>query len=243
MQSSSFIYIAALAVSLLPLSAAPQKPEVTLESVLKKMDATAADFRTVQAALEWDTYEKVIDEVDDVETGTIYYRRTDKGIEMMAEIKMAGSSLTSLKPAPKYVLFNQGKIRMYQPKVEQVTVYDPGKNRAEFESYVALGFGGSGQDLAKAFDVTLAGTETIGGIATARLELVPKSEKVRNTYNKIELWIDLNRGISVQQKFTTPQQDYRLCKYSSIQLNEKKIPDDVFKLKTSGKTQTISPRG
>jgi hypothetical protein len=244
MKTPSFI-IVALTLSFLPLSAAPpQKPDnVTLESVLKKMDATAADFHTSQAALEWDTYEKVIDEVDDVETGTIYYRRIGNEIEMMAEIKMAGSSLTSLKPAPKYVLFNEGKIRMYQPKVDQVTVYDPGKNRAEFESYVALGFGGSGQDLVKAFDVTLAGTETIGGIATAKLELVPKAARVKNTYNKIELWIDLNRGISVQQKFTTPQQDYRLCKYSSIQLNEKKIPDDVFKLKTTSKTQTISPHG
>jgi hypothetical protein len=66
---------------------------------------------------------------------------------------------------------------------------------------------------------------------------------VRNTYNKIFLWIDLDKGISVQQQFFSPQGDYRLTKYSSIQLNEKKIADDVFKLKTTGKTQTISPKG
>jgi hypothetical protein len=47
----------------------------------------------------------------------------------------------------------------------------------------------------------------------------------------------------VQQQFFSPQGDYRLTKYSSIQLNEKKIADDVFKLKTTGKTQTISPKG
>jgi hypothetical protein len=130
---------------------------------------------------------------------------------------------------------------MYQPKPDQVTVYDLGKNRVDLESYVVLGFGGSGQDLQKAFDVTYVGAETISGVATAKLQLLPKSDKVRNTYNRIFLWIDLDNGISVQQQFFSPQGDYRLTKYSS--LNEKKIPDEVFKLKTTSKTQTISPKG
>jgi outer membrane lipoprotein-sorting protein len=56
------------------------------------------------------------------------------------------------------------------------------------------------------------------------------------------LWIDLDKGISVQQQFLTPQGDYRLTKYSAIRINEK-ISDDVFKLKTTGKTQTITPNG
>jgi outer membrane lipoprotein-sorting protein len=140
------------------------------------------------------------------------------------------------------VLFSKGVIRIYQPKTDQVTVYDVGKNRAAVESFLVLGFGGSGQDLASAFDVTYEGPETIDGAATAKLQLIPKSEKVRNTYNKIFLWIDLDRGISVQQKFISPQQDYRLTRYSSIRVNEK-IGDDVFKLKTTSKTQTLSPRG
>ncbi|HEY3974327.1 MAG TPA: outer membrane lipoprotein carrier protein LolA [Candidatus Sulfotelmatobacter sp.] len=207
------------------------------------MDSTSATFRTTQADFEWDTYEKVIDELDDIETGTIYYRRNGKDIEMMAEVKKAGGDPKNLKPEPKYVLFSNGIIRMYQPKPDQVTVYDLGKNRSEFESYLVLGFGGSGQDLVKAFDVTYVGPETVNGVATAQLQLIPKSEKVRNTYNKILLWIDLDKGISVQQKFITPQGDYRLTKYSNIQLNEKKIPDSVFKLNTTSKTQTISPKG
>ena len=70
----------------------------------------------------------------------------------------------------------------------------------------------------------------------------PKSEKVRNTYKQIFLWIDLERGISVQQQVFQPDGDYRLAKYSSIRLNEK-ISDEVFKLKTTGKTQTITPTG
>ncbi len=213
-----------------------------LNTVLKRMDTAAAGFRSAQADFEWDTYEKVIDEVDDIQTGTIYYRRVGKEIEMMADVKMAGSDPKKLKPEPKFVLLSKGKFRMYQPKMDQITEFDLGKNRADLESYVVLGFGGSGQDLVKTFDVTYIGPETINGIATAKLKLVPKSEKVRNTYKEIFLWIDLDRGISAQQQAFQPDGNYRLAKYPSIRLNEK-INDDVFKLKTTSKTQTISPTG
>ncbi len=236
----------AVASSTVGFTSAPQaKPADSgnLDAVLKKMDSAAANFRSTQADFEWDTYEKVIDEIDDIQNGTIYYRRVGKDIEMMAVVKMEGSDAAKLKPEPKYVLFSNGKISMYQPKPDQVTVYDLGKKRVDFESYVVLGFGGSGQDLVKAFDVTYLGPETVNGVATAKLQLIPKSEKVRNTYNRILLWIDLDKGISVQQQFFSPQGDYRLTKYHSIELNGKKIPDEVFKLKTTGKTQTISPRG
>ena len=215
---------------------------VTLETILKKMDTVSASFRTGQAEFEWDNYQRVIDEIVDVQTGTIYYRRTGKEIEMMADVKKAGTSLATAKTEPKYVLFSEGKIRMYQPKPDQVTVYDLGKDRADLESYVVLGFGGSGQDLQKAFDVKFQGTETVNGVSAAKLELTPKSEKVRRNYNRMILWIDPDKGVSVQQEFFTPQGDYRLCKYSSIKLNEK-IDNDVFKLKTTGKTQTLSPKG
>jgi outer membrane lipoprotein-sorting protein len=204
-----------------------------LAAVLKKMDTAAAAFRTTQADFEWDRYEKVIDEIDDIQSGTIYYRRNGQDVEMMAVIK---------KPEPKFVLFTNGKIQVYQPKADQVTIYDSGKNRGDVESYLVLGFGGSGQDLVKAFDTTSQGAETINNVATAKLQLIPKSEKVRNTFAKILLWIDLDRGISVQQQFFEPQGDYKLAKYTNIRVNEK-IPNEVFQLKTTGKTQFVSPKG
>jgi outer membrane lipoprotein-sorting protein len=225
-----------LGCCLLVFAATPQeKPaDAALDAVLKKMDTAAASFRTTQAEFEWDRYEKVIDEVDDIQSGTIYYRRAGKEIQMKADIT---------KPDRKFVLFSGGKIKMYLPKPDQVTVYDLGKNSSDFEAYLVLGFGGSGQDLVKAFDVTYVGPETINGVATAELQLIPKSDRVRNsTLKRILLWIDLERGISVQQQFFEPQGDYRLAKYSAIKVNEK-IGSDVFQLKTTGKTQTISPRG
>jgi len=105
-----------------------------------------------------------------------------------------------------------------------------------------LGFGGRGHDLAKSFDVNYGGMEQIEGINAAKLELTPKSQRVKGMFQAITLWIDPARGVSVQQKFLEPSGDYRLAKYSNIQINAK-IAGDVFKLKTTGKTQTVSPTG
>ena len=245
MKHLSLVVAIVLGCSALGFGAAPQsKPDdsANLESILRKMDAVAASFRTAQAEFEWDNYQKVIDEVVDVQTGNIYYRRSAKDIEMMANVKKAGASASSLKPEPKYVLFSEGKVKMYEPKIDRVTVYDLGKEKADLESYVVLGFGGSGHDLQKAFDVTYLGTENVNGANAAKLQLIPKSERVKKTYNRMLLWIDPDKGVSMQQEFFTPQGDYKLCKYSAIRINEK-LSEEVFKLKTTGKTQTISPRG
>jgi outer membrane lipoprotein-sorting protein len=196
------------------------------------MDAAASTFQSTQADFVWDQYQRVVDE-HDMQKGTVYYRRSGKEIEMMAEIK---------EPDPKSVLYKDGKLQVYQPKLEQVMVYPAGGNHNEIESYLVLGFGGSGQDLQKSFEVSYQGEETIDGIATAKLQLIPKSEKARNYFPKILLWIDLSRGISVQQQLMQGQSDYRLAKYSAIRVNAK-IGNDVFQRKTTKKTQFVSPRG
>jgi outer membrane lipoprotein-sorting protein len=210
--------------------AAAQAP--TLESVLKKMDAAAANFQTTQADFVWDQYQRVVDE-HDTQKGTVYYRKSGKEIEMMADIK---------EPEQKYLLYKDGKLQVYQPRIEQVMEYTAGANHNEIESYLVLGFGGSGQDLKKAFDVTYQGEETIDNIATAKLHLTPKGEKIKNYFTDAFLWIDLNRGISVQQKFMQSQGDYRVANYSAVKVNAK-IGNDVFRLKTTGKTKFVSPRG
>jgi outer membrane lipoprotein-sorting protein len=229
------VFVILLSLASVSAVATPRSQESkssSLESVLKRMDAAASNFRTTQADFVWEQYQKVVNDKD-TQKGTVYYRRAGKDIQMMAEVK---------EPERKYVLFKDGKLQVYQPKIEQVMIYATGKNREEIESYLVLGFGGSGQDLLKAFEVSYQGPESVDSVSTAKLQLIPKSEKLHNTFKEIFLWIDLARGISVQQQFFEPQGDYRLAKYSSIRLNEK-IPADVFQLKTTGKTQVVSPRG
>ncbi len=84
-------------------------------------------------------------------------------------------------------------------------------------------------------------SETVNGTQAAKLELIPKSVKLRNNIDRILLWID-PKGISIQQQLFEPGGDYRLAKYSDIQINQR-LPGDVFKLKTTGKTRFISPQG
>ena len=213
------------------VSAQNQK-SVALENVLKKMDEAAAHFQSAQADFVWDQYQRVVDEHDKQE-GTAYYKRAGKDIEMLADIK---------QPDPKFVLYKDGKLQVYQPKIEQVMQYPAGANRGELESYLVLGFGGSGEDLKKSFDVSYEGAETIDGVETAKLGLIPKSEKIRGIFSKIFLWIDMAKGISVQQKFMQSQGDYRLVNYSGVRIPAK-IGNDVFQLHTTSKTQFVSPRG
>lgn len=203
-----------------------------LEKVLSRMDETASQFRSAEANLSWEQYQKVIND-SDVEEGKIYFRRNGKDIQMMADIS---------KPDPRQISYNGGKVQLFEPKVDRITVYSPGKSRADLESFVVLGFGGGGHELLKTFDVKYAGTEDLNGVQTDKLELTPKSARLRGMFESLVMWIDPKLGVAVQQKFFQPEGDYRLTKYSDIRLNQK-IPDSVFKLKTDSKTTTVSPQG
>jgi len=221
-----------LATLLLAVASAFAQNDPNLQKILDQMDATAAQFRTAQANFEWDQFFKVVNETD-TQKGTVYYRRSGKDIQMMAEIT----------DPPKTVLFSEGKVQVYEPRLKRVTTYEAGKNREAVESFLVLGFGGSGHDMLKSFDVKYLGTENVGGVNAAKLELTPKSDRVRGIFARILLWIDPARGISVQQQFFEPSGDYRLAKYSDIKVNQK-IPDSVFKLKTSGDTKVVAgPKG
>jgi outer membrane lipoprotein-sorting protein len=208
-------------------------PNAALDRVLSQMDAAAANFRTTEADVLWDQYQRVVDE-HEAQRGKVYFRRAGNEIQMAADIT---------EPDQKYVLFSGTKVQVYQPKIEQVTAYNTGKNREAFESFLVLGFGGRGHDMLKSFQVKYLGNEKVDATDAVKLELVPKAVRVRNNVDHIVLWIDPTRGISVQQQFFFgPSGDYRLAKYSDIKVNEK-ISDAVFKLKTTGKTKFISTQG
>src|SRR5208282_3402458 len=221
-----------LMLFLLALAAAARAQQSPLEQIVRSMDRAAANFHTTEASFVWDQYQKVVDDTD-TQKGKVYFRRTGNAVEMAADIT---------DPAPQQVLFTEGKVQLYQPRIDQVTVYNAGKDRAAVESFLVLGFGGSGQDMLKSFDISYISTEKVAGVDAAKLQLVPKSQQVKNTFDHILLWIDPAQGISIQQQFFTPSGDYRLAKYSDIKLNEK-ISDTAFKLRTTPKTKVVSPQG
>ena len=182
------------------------------------MDTAAANFHALQANFVWEQYQKIVEDKD-YQKGTIYYRRQGKGIEMMADIT----------DPQKAVLYRDGKVQVAQPN-QGITPYDAGKNREAVESFLVLGFGGSGRELVQQFDVKYDGVETVDGVKTAKLELTPKSERVKKVFDKILLWIDPARGISLQQQFFEPTSgNYRLATYTNV-LFKQKLDDSVFKL-------------
>jgi outer membrane lipoprotein-sorting protein len=220
------------ACALLSTAAWSQSDPAGLDRVLTQMDAAAKNFRTTEASFVWEQYQKVIDETD-TQKGKIYFRREGSDTQMAADVE---------EPDKKYVVYSGGKVQVYQPKIDQVNEYSPGKSRADLESFLILGFGGSGHDLLKSYDVKYQGSENANGVAAGKLELIPKSARLRGNIERILLWIDPTRGVSVQQQFFEPGGDYRLAKYSQIQINQK-LPDNAFKLKTTGKTRFVSPQG
>jgi outer membrane lipoprotein-sorting protein len=205
-------------------------PDSSLEKILAKMDETAARFRTAEANFTWTTYNSVVNEESGHQTGKIYFQRNGNETEMAADID---------PPDAQQVIFSRGKIQLYKTRIDTVDVYDATAHREEFETFLVLGFGSSGDDMRKSFEVTYGGEEKIDGTDAAKLELVPKSDKIKEHFPQIVLWINPENGISVQQKLMEANGDYRLAKYSGIKLGQK-IPAKVFQLKTSGKTKVTT---
>lgn len=230
-------YFLLVAAVLMSMCAFAQKPgaagEGDLESVLSKMDQASVSFKSAQASFQWDQYSDLMKKIDDVQNGAVSFRRNNKGIDAVFDIT---------SPAPKVILFTSkdGKLRIYEPRTDQVTQRDVTKNKSDVEAVMSLGFGGRGHDLLKSYQVKLIGWETVDNVKTAKLELVPKDDKFRNMVNRILLWMDPARDISLKQQFFEPSGDYRLAHYTNPRLNEK-IPDDAFKLKTSGNTKVVTP--
>jgi len=202
-----------------------------LERVLAAMDNAAKGFHTAEANFTFDQYTKLVDE-HDLQKGKLYFRRQGTDVETAADFS-----------EPKqYAIYSNGTAQLYNPKIDTVNQYKAEKNRAQVDAMLLLGFGGGGHSLLPNYDIVYAGTESINGTKADKLELTPKSKDMLKNITKIVLWIDPARGISVQQQMWFPGGEYRMAKYTDIQLN-KKVSDEVFKLKTTGKTKFIPPNG
>lgn len=202
-----------------------------LATVLAKMNQSSKAFKSAQGDFEFQSYQKLTDDTD-TQKGRIYFRRTKNGVDAAFDIGGA---------APKQVVYKDGKLQIYEKKINQVTERDVSKNKSDVEAFLSLGFGASGDELQRDYAVKMDDWETVDGVRTARLDLTPRKEKVQQTYNRIILWIDPERDVLLKQQFFEHSGDYRLAHYTGMKLNEK-ISDDVFRLKTNGNTKTLRPQ-
>ncbi|HEY7680046.1 MAG TPA: hypothetical protein VIC04_05955 [Terriglobia bacterium] len=202
--------------------------ETTLTSVLAGMDRAAAQFTSVAANLE---YTKVTVIVDDhsTERGRILFEKARGKLRVMLAFE---------QPSEKYILFSDGKVSIYRPKIAEIEEYSLANNQGLLEQFLMLGFGTSGTELQKSYAVTLKGEETLEGQPVVHLELVPKDAAVGARLQRIELWLSPQTWQPLQQKFVEPSKDYLIARYRDVRNNEK-IDAKNFRLPVRGKVRTV----
>jgi len=221
------LLVPAAAIFISPAFAQPKSAD--LAAVLHQMDEASARFKSAQADFRWDMYERVVRETT-TQNGTIYFLKTGSGLQMGAKIN---------PPAAKLIEYKDGTLKMFEPDADHMTILSAGNNKAQYESFLTLGFGGSGTDLAKAWDITNMGTEPINDgskvVTTTKLNLVSKDPNVRNMFTHVIIWVDPARGISLKQQFFTPSEDQRTTYFTNIRYNQS-VNTKPFAIKTDKKT-------
>ena len=220
---------------LLPGGVRAQSGDV--EQVLTQLNAAAAKFLSAQADFTWDQFTVAVQD-HDLQKGTISFEHKKGMIRMNAELKQHNG-----KPAPKTVLYDNGQVRLYEPTIKQLTIMKAGANKSQWESFLTLGFGGSGDDLKANWKVSLQGTEKINGVSVAKLDLVPKEQKVLDMFTHVTIWVDPARSVSYKQIFYQPSGDStpgdsRTATYTNIRYNVP-LPASVFEIKLLPGSTTI----
>jgi hypothetical protein len=191
-----------------------------LASVLAKLDAAAKDFHTTTAAFEFDTVQTDPIPDKDVMTGTAYYDREGAHFQMAAHI-----TSDNTHPAAKAYIFSGGVLRESDTgKESDARSYT---QAGKYESYLMLGFGASGSQLAEKWEIKYLGTEKIDGVTTDKLELVAKDPAVRKNIPKVTIWLDTARAVSLKQVFDEGEGQSRTCYYTNIKVNQP-LPKGAF---------------
>lgn len=217
------------------LNAGAQTQSPQLASVLAQMDASSRTFSSASANFAWDFYQRIVHDTTK-QQGTMYIERNKAGAVSLGttvfDLDPSGKPL----PAPSKIIdFSNGVARLYSPAEKQVDQFKAGANQANFESFLTLGFGGSGAELAKTWQITDNGPETLPEsghpVKVEKLTLVSKDSGVRDTVKQVTIWVDPTRDVSLKQLFLLPNGDSRTAYYTDVHLNSKinKKPYDIPK--------------
>jgi outer membrane lipoprotein-sorting protein len=196
-----------------------------LDGVLRQMDEASQKFQSAEADFRWDLYERVVKQTT-TQTGTIYFKKQGTTTVMGAKV---------VSPSIKIIEFRNGIVRLFDPGTDHLTIINATQNKAQFESFLTVGFGGSGKELAKAWTISDLGDEVIDGVQTAKLDLVAKDPAVRNNCTHMTIWVDPVRGVQLKQSIYMPSEDYRTAVYANIKYNQK-VDEKPYQIKTDSKT-------
>ena len=209
-------------------AARAQEPQGHLNEVLRQMDA-AAKFKSAEADFRKDLYQRVVRETT-TQSGSIYFLKNGASLQMGAIFA---------PPGPKVVEYKDGRLRLFDPAQNHLTEVDGRNNQAQYESFLTLGFGGSGKDLEKTWNITDLGTESMSDgerpVQAEKLDLVNKDAGQRNSIAHVTIWVDPTRAISLKQEFFFTSEDTQTAIYTHIRYNAN-VNTKRFAIKTDGKT-------
>jgi outer membrane lipoprotein-sorting protein len=200
----------------------------SLNDILARMDQSARTFRTFSAKLKRTEYTQVLHSSDVTE-----------GAQRV--LKLHGQPVTILEffgQNPQTIRLSGRTAEVYNPKAKLVEVWDAGKYAKAANQMLLLGFGTSGTELRKDYEVTLGGTENIGATRTTRIELVPKDRDLKKQVEKIEMWIPEGESTPVQVKVSRTSKDYELASYSDVKMNPA-LPESDFDLKVPADVKRV----
>ena len=229
------LLVAAFAVTILPLTMCGQASSSQLTSVLKQLDAASKSFKDARADFSCDYYERVVRDTT-TQAGPIYFLRQGNTTQMGLVVNGPQGK------SEKVVQYKEGMLQMFDPGVDQITILHAGANQSQYEGYFTLGFGGSGSELAHAWNIADLGPETLHdgseAIKTEKLDLVSK-DSASKAFTHITIWVDPIRALSLRQIFYLPNNDKRTCVYSNVKLNGK-IDMKTFDIKKNSHTTVIN---
>lgn len=203
-----------------------------LQQVLTRMDKAANEFKSMTAHVTYVTHTDVLNE-DDTETGTMTMKKVQAG-EVQGLVDFTS-------PDRKTITFEKRRIQEYLPKLKTVQVFDLAQHGEQLDKFIMMGFGTSGSELAKDYDVSVLGTEDWQRQPAIHLQLIPKTADVKQYVQKIELWIPQQGDpYPLHEKILEPSNDYRLVTYSDQKINPP-LSADALKLKLPPGVQTVYP--
>ncbi len=184
-----------------------------LSETLKRMDAASSTFKSAQADFHKVLVNALIKD-ETLQDGMIYVE--GKGHATQMGLKITGEGTRTLD-------YKNGTLRVFNPAIHCFNTV-PAGNPGQVESFLALGFGGSGADLQKAWQISDLGPETLTSegkpVKVEKLDLLPNDQSVKNTVTRVTLWIDLTRGIALKQELFSPSGDTQTALYTHIRLND-----------------------
>jgi outer membrane lipoprotein-sorting protein len=212
-----------LPICLIP-ACAPCQPTASFLSLMDKFARTFAG-----ANIRSTNHVQGVPE-DDVETGTIFVKRSGGKTQFRIDFT---------EPNAYTAVVGDKAAEVYHPKLNEIQVYDIRAYKDIAQKLFLLGFGMPGSELAANYTIRNLKHETVDAQAATYMELIPKSQDVQKQLKSVEIWIADATLCPVRQTFHLPDGGSRTAQFSSLEVNPK-LPGNTFDLPKNAERRRVN---